>query len=147
MPLSKEQTRLLLKHEKLLGTPAREAARRINTARGAETVSEATAIRWFDSEESFEDQPRAGRPREVDREAVLAAIEESPSLTTRMLADGCVHGTIENILHEAGKVWKKTRWVPQEMTAAQKRNRVAAAQRLLERQETTPFSGALDYRR
>ena len=139
MPLSKEQIRLLLKHEKLLGTPAREAARRINTAWGAETVSEATAVRWFakfnDGEESFEDQPRAGRPREVDREAVLTAIEESPSLTTRMLADdfGCVHGTIENILHEAGKVMKKTRWVPHEMTAAQKRNRVAAAQRLLER--------------
>lgn len=53
----------------------------------------------------LKDKARSGRPREVDREAVLRAIEANPTLTTRMLAVDFdrVHGTIEKILHEVGK--------------------------------------------
>ncbi|KAJ1346710.1 hypothetical protein KIN20_001599 [Parelaphostrongylus tenuis] len=37
----------------------------------------------FEGEESLEDQPRTGRPKEADRQNVLEATEEDPSLTTR----------------------------------------------------------------
>jgi hypothetical protein len=40
----------------------------------------------------------------VDRQAVISAIEDSPSMTAHMLADdfGCHYTAIEKILHEAG---------------------------------------------
>ena len=111
MELSKEQVRLLLKYEYLSELNAAQAAQRINDACGEGTVGESTARRWFakfrEGEESFEDKPRSGRPKEVDRQEVLEAIEETPSLTTRMLADDFDYDqkTIVNILHELGKVW------------------------------------------
>ena len=123
------------------------------TPHGVRNCYEATAIRWFakfsDGEESFEDQPRAGRPREVDREAVLAAIEESPSLTTRMLADdfGCVHGTIENILHEAGKVWKKDAMGTARNECCSKKKPRRCCSTIARTTGDNTFSGALDYRR
>ena len=52
----------------------------------------------------LKDKARSGRPREIDREVVVRAIEANPTMTTRMLADdfGCHHSTIEEVLHEAG---------------------------------------------
>jgi histone-lysine N-methyltransferase SETMAR len=139
MELTREQIRLLLMHEYLLESDATEAARRINKAWGDGTIGERTAREWFakfrNGEEGLEDKSRSGRPQEVVRQAVLAAIEETPSLTTRMLAEDfdCEQSTIVRILHELGKVWKKTRWVPHELTPAQKTKRLNAAQALLDR--------------
>lgn len=52
----------------------------------------------------IKDKMRSGRPREIDREAVVNAAEDHPSMTTRMLAEDfdCHHSEIEEILHEAG---------------------------------------------
>jgi len=52
----------------------------------------------------IKDKMRSGRPREIDREAVVNAAEDHPSMTTRMLAEDfdCHHSEIEKILHEAG---------------------------------------------
>jgi len=108
MELTREQIRLLINHERLLGSSAAEATRRINKAWGEDTVGGSTVRDWFRKlaagEESLEDKPRSGRPQKIDRQAVLAKIEESPSMTTRMLAEDfdCHHSTIEEILHEAG---------------------------------------------
>lgn len=145
MKLTWEQIRLLLIHEWRLETNATEAAHKINRAWGEDTVAERTARKWYGKfragEDSLEDQPRSGRPQEVDRQAVLAAVEETPSLTTRMLADdfNCDHSTIVRILNELGKVWMKTRWVPHELTPAQMTKRVNGAQTLLNRQNRVPF--------
>lgn len=48
---------------------------------------------------------------EVNCQEVLNANGETLSLTTYMLVDGfdCSHKTIVLILHELGKIWKKTR--------------------------------------
>lgn len=91
--------------------------------------------------EELGDQARSGRPREVDREEVLAAIEETPSLTTRMLADDfdCGKSTIARILHELGKTWKKTLWIPHELTGPQMQNRLNVAESLLTRHNRAPF--------
>ena len=145
MELTREQIRLLIRHEYLLGSNGVETVERINRAWGEGTVGKSTVYDWFkrfeEGEESLEDRERPGRPIEVDRGAVLCAIEEYPSLTTRMLAEdfGCGHTIIERILHELGKVWKKTRWVPHELTEAQKAKRVEVAQALLARQEQMHF--------
>ncbi|KAI1711675.1 histone-lysine N-methyltransferase SETMAR [Ditylenchus destructor] len=103
--------RELLKFEFELGHSAKEVMDNINRAKGAGTVSRTTAYEWFSKFKSgnmtIEDNPRSGRPREVDRDAVVNAIEEHPSMTTRMLADDfdCSHFAIEQILHDAGKIF------------------------------------------
>jgi histone-lysine N-methyltransferase SETMAR len=110
MELSWEQIRLLLMHEWRVGENASEAARKINGAWGDDTVAKRTAREWFAKfkagEDSLEDQPRSGRPQEVDRQAVIEMVEQSPSLTCRMLAEefDCHYSTIDRILNEAGKV-------------------------------------------
>jgi transposase len=69
MELSNEQIRLLLMHEYRLEKSAAEAARQINKAWAEGMVGESTARKWFanfkNGEETLEDQPRSGRPREI----------------------------------------------------------------------------------
>ena len=52
----------------------------------------------------IEDKKRSGRPREVDRVAVINAVEAHPSMTTHMLAEDFEysHTEIVRILHDAG---------------------------------------------
>ena len=121
-----------------------EAARKINGAWGDDTVAERTARKWLTKfkagEDSLEDQPRSGRPQEVDRQAVLEMVEENPSMTCRMLAEefDCCFKTIANILHELGKAWKKSKWVLHELTEAQKEKRAEVARRHLDRYAREP---------
>jgi histone-lysine N-methyltransferase SETMAR len=102
-------------------------------------VPERTARWWFakfrDGDTNVNDQPRSGRPREIDREAVIEAIDLDPTLTTEDLADEfeCTQMAIWKILKAAGKKWRKGRWVPKELTQAQKRRRMEVAQALLNR--------------
>ena len=100
--------RELLKFEFELGHSAKEAMDNINRAKGNGTVSKATAYLWYSKFRSnkmdIEDKKRSGRPREVDRVAVVNAVEAHPSMTTRMLAEDfeCSHTEIVKILHDAG---------------------------------------------
>lgn len=80
-----------------MSSNAAEAARRINQAWGAQMVAESTVRERFRQfkvgNEDLADKPRSGRPREVDRQAVINRIEEDSSMTSRMLGDefGCDH--------------------------------------------------------
>jgi histone-lysine N-methyltransferase SETMAR len=109
MELDWEQIRLLLHFQWQLKSNATDAAKKICEAYGEGIVSVRTAQEWFkkfrEGNEDLSDKPRSGRSREVNRQAVVNAIEEDPSMTTRMLADDfdCDHVTILTILHEAGK--------------------------------------------
>uniref|UniRef100_A0A914ECJ0 Transposase n=1 Tax=Acrobeloides nanus TaxID=290746 RepID=A0A914ECJ0_9BILA len=79
MEKNRGDIRKLLKYEFLLGHKAIEAVCNINRA---------YVPQW-----AVEDNPRSGRPREVDRVAVVNAVEEHPSMTIRMLAEDfdCSH--------------------------------------------------------
>ena len=78
--------RKLLKYEFELGHNAKEAVTNINRAKGAGTVAYSTAKRWFSKFRSgnleTDDKKRSGRPREVDRDAVVNTMEDYPSMTT-----------------------------------------------------------------
>lgn len=132
-------------YEYELNHDAETAAANINRAKGSQVVSERTAYRWFakfrTGNTNLEDQPREGRPREVNREEVIEAIDLDPTLTTRDLAEGfdCSHTAIENILKAAGKKWRKGHWVPHLLTEAQKRNRVRIARLHLNRRQRHKF--------
>ena len=99
--------RELLKFEFELGHSAKVAMDNINRAKGNGTVSKATAYLWYSKFRSnkmdIEDK-KGPDPREVDRVAVVNAVEAHPSMTTRMLAEDfeCSHTEIVKILHDAG---------------------------------------------
>jgi hypothetical protein len=99
-----------LLYEYQLGHDAQTAAQNVNRAKGAKTVHQATAYRWFAkfrvNNIDLNDQPRSGRPREIDREAVIETIELDPMLTTGQLADefGCGKTQIKEILKAAGRL-------------------------------------------
>ena len=105
--------RKLLKYEFELGHNAKQAVTNINRAKRAETVAYTTAKRWFSKFRSgnleTDDKKRSGRPREVDRDAVVNTVKDHPLMTTRMLSDdlGCSHTEIKKILNDTGKsfVW------------------------------------------
>ena len=113
----KSKIRTLL-HEFHLGRGATEATRNVCQTVGIDAVNLRTTQRWFakfrQGEEDIEDQPRSGRPVEIDREALLEHVEANPTKSTRMLASdfGCSHPQIVEILHELGKTWRCSKWLP-----------------------------------
>lgn len=145
MALSKEVLHNLLFFQYELGKNAKTAANQINQAKGRGTVSERTAQWWFakfcNGDTELEDQPRTERPREIDREAVIEAIEEDPTLTTGDLANDfeCSNEQIQKILKAAGKKWRKGNWVSHDLTQAQKNKKKQIAQKFICRQNQTPF--------
>jgi histone-lysine N-methyltransferase SETMAR len=145
MSLSKEIIRNLLLYEFELGRDATTAANNINRAKRRQVVTDRTARRWFakfrEDNTDLNDQPRSGRPREIDREAIIEAIEEDPTLPLADLADDfdCTQQQIRNILKAAGKKWKKSNWIPHALAQAQKNKRKKIARKLLRRQNRAPF--------
>lgn len=124
------------------GLTAAESARRINGAFREGSVAERTAQDWFRrfraGNEGLEDQPRSGRPSDVDEDHLLALIEGDPHLTTRELAMelGASHVTIGNRLHALGKVSKLDKWVPHQLTDFDRQRRADAATSLLSYRRT-----------
>jgi histone-lysine N-methyltransferase SETMAR len=145
MSTSKEQIRLRLLHEFQLGHNAAEACRNVCTALGNKAVCESTARKWIarfrEGETDVKDKSRRGRPKTIDSDGILAAVEENPTFTTRMLADDfqCSHTKIEKVLRERGKKCRHGKWTPHELTSFQKISRLEVAKKLLERHQKEPF--------
>jgi [histone H3]-lysine36 N-dimethyltransferase SETMAR len=145
MSATKSAIRERLLHEFQLGRSAGEAKRNVCQALGYEAVKIACAKRWFQKfrrgDTNTQDKPRSGRPLEMDRAAVLQAVEDNPTLTTRMLSLDfiCSHTAIKNILHAAGLRVRLGKWVPHQLTSAQKATRLDAARELLARHQQHPF--------
>lgn len=91
------------------GWKASQSFRDLNELFGEGTISESRCREWFarfkSGDTSLEDKPRRGRPSDFDDQALLAAVEENESLTTRMLADdfNVNHSTIVRRLKKLGK--------------------------------------------
>lgn len=145
MSITKSQIRERLLHEFQLGHSAAEARRNICEALGYEAVKQTCAKKWFkrfrNDDTSIEDKSRSGRPIEVNRDVVLEAIDNDPTLTTRMLSVdlGCSHMTISKILHSARFRVRHGKWMPHDLTISQKSRRYSAAKELLEKHEHQPF--------
>jgi histone-lysine N-methyltransferase SETMAR len=143
--MSKIEIRTLIKYEFDQGHTTTQAHQNINSAKGPGIVSYATVKRWFNNFKNevneLAEKPRSGRPPTIDGDAVLAAVEADPTLSTRMLAEefDCSFKQIANILHQRGKNVRKGRWVPHELTQNQKNQRFAAAQQLLQRYQEESF--------
>ena len=73
------------------GLKATKSAHRINNAFGANTVSERTVREWFArfraSDYNLQDQPRSGRPSELNDDRLRQLVWADPQQTTRELAE------------------------------------------------------------
>ena len=104
------------------GWPAAASFRDINAVFGNGTISKSQCREWFarfkSGDTSLEDKPGRGRVSDFDDQALLAAVEEDESLTTRMLAEtfDVSHVTIISRLKKLGMVWKLAGWVPHELS-------------------------------
>ena len=85
--------------------------------------------------------PRRGRPSYFNDQALLEAVEEDESMTTRMLVEdfNVDQSTIVRRLKKLGKVWKLAEWVFYELSDNNKANRVRIFTELLKQNEKTPF--------
>jgi transposase len=127
------------------GWKAAESSRDLNELYGDGTISERQAQEWFkrfkSGDTSLEDKPGRGRISDFDDDALLVAVEEDESYTTRILAEMFDVGqaTIVRHLKSLGKVWKLAGWVPHELSERNKAERVRIFTELLQRNEREPF--------
>ena len=128
--ISRRDIRAILLHEFRLSVKASEAANRVCSTMGSGVLSIRTAQHWFHrfrgGNYELDDQPRSGRPPEVDVDFLKQQIEQDPRLTTRCLAQllGCSHTTVEKYLGDLGKKWKFGVWIPHELAPYQLQSRV-----------------------
>jgi histone-lysine N-methyltransferase SETMAR len=126
-------------YEFKLGSNATAAARKICQTFGTDDVNEWTVQRWYrkfqEGDESLENAPRSGRPTAVDNEALLAAVEADNGQTCEEVVRQFKVSaeTIWLHLHHLGKTHKLSRWVPHEVTVAQKAALADACLSLLSR--------------
>ena len=77
---------------------------------------------WFNriksGDETLEDEPRSGRPVEVNDDKLCELVESDPHLTTYELASklDCGQITVVNHLLKVGKVLKWGSWVPHQLS-------------------------------
>ena len=137
--------RPIVYYEFLQGHSARAAAENICAAFKSNVVHHFTVSRWYErfaaGDISFEDKQRCGRPKEVDDERLLNALETQPAATSRELAAmlGCVHSTVLDHLHNLGYRTVLSRWVPHELRMSDRVNRINVAETLLLRPHRKDF--------
>lgn len=137
MEVSRKDLRLLMLHEFRLDRHATEATRNICATMGQGAVSYNTVVSWFQKFRGgsfeLEDEPRAGRPQQVDLELLSSLVQEDPRLSTRCLAErlGCSHTAVENHLHKLGKTWKYGIFVPHNLSSEQLKHHVDVCMQLL----------------
>ena len=122
-----------------------KACRKISAAFGEGTIAERTGQKWFkkfsSGNENLEDEPRSERPSIVNNEDIKLAIEQDSSQTCQNLALR-FNVSDENIhlhLHQLGKRWKLSKWVPYELSETNKLQRLTILSSLLSRHNLVPF--------
>lgn len=124
------------------GLSASECLEEMKAGMGSEAPSKRSIYEWYAKFRTghFEltDAPREGRPKTAtdDRNvnAVAALIAEDPSVTYRVIEEtlGLDAMSLHRILHDhLGLSKKSARWVPRDLSDAEKQKRVEFAQRFL----------------
>ncbi len=132
------QIRVLLRHYWRQHFKAVDATKKICKVEGEGIVSVRTAQKWFkrfnEGYTNLKDEPRSGRPTIVDSEALLNAVEANPSTSSRRLSAelGTAQTSVVRHLHALGKINKRCREVPHDLTENQIQNRVSICRKLLE---------------
>lgn len=143
--LSKTSVRTCLLYDYLSGLNARQSTLRLSAAFGPDSVSNSSAYRWFERFEagdySLKDEPRSGRPSEVDDDRLRQQVEADPRQNTRLLAEtvGCSQTSVVTHLSTMGKKSMLSRWVPHDLTEYDRQRRINACTSLLSRSRRTDW--------
>lgn len=127
------------------GHTARLATEKICAVYGPDTLSNATARRWFKrfrkGEMKIEDQLRSGRPTVDSDGEIMAIVESDRHVTTRSIAKDLKinQKTVWNHLRKAGLTKKLGVWVPHKLSQRNLLDRIDACDSLLKRNEFDPF--------
>ena len=136
--MEKTEIRVLVRHYWKQGFNATAATKKICEVEGDNVISERVARNWFkkfdNGDIDLEDKTRSGRPSTVNSEAISKAIEANPSTSTRTLSAelGIPQTSIVRHLHTLGKVNRRCREVPHELTEIQAQRRVETCRKLLQ---------------
>lgn len=137
--------RSCLLYEFKLESNASEASRKICSAFGEGAVKERTARFWFEKfrsgDENLEDAPRNGRPVNMNNDDLRRAIESDSSQTCKELAliFNVNEETIRLHMHQIGKRWKISKWVPHDLTLENKFQRLTICSSHLSRLKVEPL--------
>lgn len=137
MEFNKEDIRICLRYEYILGRTVPEAIQNICTVYGQGAISRSTAYEWYDyfrnNDFSIKDKDRPGRPVEIDLDALKRHIADDPKMSTRCLSSmlGCTHTAILYHLKQLGFVLKIGSWVPHDLSLDQLKKRVEVCEKLL----------------
>lgn len=143
--INKEMIRNCIFYDFRSGLSGAESCRRLCAAFGEGIVCHQTVLNWFarfaSGNYDTEDQPRSGRPPEIDDNALLQLVESNTRLTTTELAVamGCGQTTISRHLKSLGKVRKLGSWIPHKLTEQNRDQRVTIASFLLSFSRTTSW--------
>src|SRR6218665_1437918 len=117
----------------LSNVPNPEIEKRLTTVYPHHSTSHGTVHKWVtrfkNGDFNLEDQPRSGRPSELDTDALLSLLEADPYQSIRTMATS-LHvgfGTVQEGLNRLGKVKKLGRWIPHRLTDFDKERRVDMA--------------------
>lgn len=133
----KLEIRAILRHYWKQGFNAKIAAQKICQIEGIDSISVRSAQVWFrkfnSGDTSLESKQREGRPLTLNPEVLREAIEANPTTSTRRLSAelGASNTTISRHLHKLGKINKRCREVPHELTESQAKRRVDVCRQLL----------------
>ncbi|KHJ93806.1 transposase [Oesophagostomum dentatum] len=134
-----------LLYEYQLGPRAALARRNIDAALGHDVLKKSTTGFWFrrfrEGCNKVEDNQRSRRLRSVNRASVVEAVKSNSSIATRMLSAEfhCSHTSVEKNLHESGYRVRHGKWVPHDLSAAQKKSRYECALELERRHKNHSF--------
>lgn len=130
--------REILLYEFQLGHNVADAIRNIHRAKGEAVLKKSVAYRWFKKfgggVTDIKDQPRAGRPKTLDPEALREVIEADTSKSVRRLSSELAisKSGVHRQLHELGKVNRHCREIPHELTPEMAKKRIEICQKLLQ---------------
>lgn len=127
------------------GKNATQAYKKLCAVYGDEALKERQCQYWFakfrSGDFSLKDEPRSGRPVEVDDDQIKAIIDSDRHSTTREIAEklDVSHTCIEKRIKQLGYVKKLDLWVPHELKEIHLTQRINISDMLLKRNESDPF--------
>ena len=113
------------------GQKAAEAHRQLVQTYGQEAPHYNTCASWFQrfkaGDRSMEDKDRSGRPTDVNREELLAAVQDNRRISSRQIAAhiGCSKSAVAEILRDLGFHKKFGQWIPHHLTPDQREQRIS----------------------
>jgi len=141
--------RSCLLYEFKLGAKAIVAARKICMAFGDHAVSSRTAQKWFkrftSGNYSLTDEARSGRPKIIENDNIKEAVESNSSATCADLAQmfNLSAECIRLRLHQMGKTWKLSKWIPHDLSEDNKLSRLSICSANFSRNEKYSFLDSL----